>query len=602
MSTPYKAPQQDMLFVMNELSGLPDLASLPIFEEVTPDVVEAIVNESSKLAEEEVAPLNWNGHLEKVRLDDNNNVVSASGFKKAFKAFAESGWASLNADPKYGGQGMPELLQVTLVENWNAASISWGLCPLLSQGAIEAITAKASDELKATYLPKMIMGQWSGTMNLTEPQAGTDLALIKSTATPAYDKQNGEHYRISGQKIFITWGEHDMTDNIIHLVLARLPDAPAGVKGISLFIVPKFLINENGSPGKRNDVKAIALEEKMGIHASPTCVMSFGDNGGAIGYLVGEENAGLACMFVMMNNARLGVGIQGIGVSERAYQHARDYAMQRVQSIAPGANQSGTIIKHPDVRRMLLTMRSLTEAGRALAYSAYSSVDLQHHGVDQETRNYHKQRAALLTPVVKGWCTEFAQEVTSIGIQIHGGMGFVEETKAAQLYSDARILPIYEGTNGIQAMDLIGRKTLFDSGVTSDALNAEIQLVIDAAKSDSSLSTLAESMQQALNSLMDSKQFIINAGKGDAFFAGSVAYSYLMLSGYICGGWKMLQAATIANNKLQSSDNTYSKAFLQTKIHTAKFYMTQILPRYLGYAQMILAGSEDIMTLEEALF
>ena len=600
MSTPYKAPQQEMLFVLNQLSELPQLAELPVFEDVSDDLVEAIINEASKLAEDVVAPLNWTGHLEKVKLDSDHNVHSATGFKEAFKAFSDAGWSSLAADPNYGGQGMPSLLAVPVMENWHAANMAWGLCPLLSQGSIEAISAKASDELKEKYLPKLIAGEWAGTMNLTEAQAGTDLALIKSTAKPAFDETNGQHYKIAGQKIFITWGEHDMVDNLVHLVLARLPDAPVGVKGISLFIVPKFLVNDDGSLGERNDVKAIALEEKLGIHASPTCVMSFGDNEGAIGYLVGEENQGLACMFVMMNDARLGVGLQGIGLSERAYQHACDYARQRIQSPAPGERQSSPIIKHPDVRRNLMTMRALTEAGRALTYTAFTSVDWQHHHPDNEARQYHRQRSGLLTPIVKGWCTEVAQEVTSIGIQIHGGMGFIEETKAAQFYADARILPIYEGTNGIQAMDLIGRKTLFDSGLATDALLAEIQQVIDNAKPYNSLSTMAAHLQNALNNLAESKQYILENNNSDAYFAGSVAFSYLMQSGYTCAGWKMLQSA-IAATQLLGDENADSE-FLNAKLITAQFYIEQLLPRHLGYAQSIKAGSSATMALDEINF
>ena len=604
----YKAPQRDMLFALNELAELPNIAQLPPFEEATPELVETIIEEASKLAEDIIAPLNWPGHQEGVRMTENHEVISASGFKQAYRAYIDSGWNSLPFDTQYGGQGMPAILAVPIMENWHAACMSWGLCPLLSQGAIEALSAKATDEIKQRYLPDLISGNWTGTMNLTEPQAGTDLALLKTSAKKTSSVEHGEHYRLKGQKIFITWGEHDMAENILHLVLARTADAPAGVKGISLFLVPKFLVNDDGSCGQRNDCKVIALEEKMGIHASPTCVMSFGDGDGAIGYLIGEENKGLAVMFIMMNSARLSVGLQGVSIAERAYQRARDYARDRQQGIAPGNSQTTAIIHHPDVRRMLMTMRALTEASRGLAYSAFASVDHQHHSTELEQRRYHSFRSALLTPIVKGWCTEIAQEVTSMGIQIHGGMGFIEETKAAQYYLDARILPIYEGTNGIQAMDLIGRKTLGDQGAAMNLFIDEMMMTITAGNGMSSLiDNLAASLQEAIAVLKQCIEDFLQQSSQDANLSGSAAFNYLLLVSYISGGWIMLKSAIAAEAHLQADaqsnpDKNQQDHFYQDKIITAQFYIEQILPRYLGYAKAMEAGSTNLMALPEAHF
>jgi alkylation response protein AidB-like acyl-CoA dehydrogenase len=479
---------------------------------------------------------------------------------------------------------------------WHSANMAWGLCPLLTQGAIEAIQANASEALKSRYLPQMIAGRWSGTMNLTEPQAGSDMATLRTRA-----ERNGDHYRITGQKIFITWGEHDMVDNIVHLVLARLPDAPPGVKGISLFIVPKFLVNDDGSLGKRNDCQVTSLEHKIGIHASPTCVMSYGDNGGAIGYLVGEENKGLVCMFNMMNNARLTVGLQGVAIAERSYQLARDYAKERPQGIAPGESELGMIIKHPDVRRMLMTMRALTEASRALTYVACTSVDYQEKHPDADVRKYHKARAALLTPVVKGWSTEVGLEVTSIGVQVHGGMGFIEETGAGQYYRDARILPIYEGTNGIQALDLVARKTLFDRGAAMDSLLQEMRtLITEVKQSTNTLKNESTTFSFAVEALADAKSQLLKEVKDDINWSGSISFNYLMLMGSVCGAWQMLMAAQVAEAKLALTDSDTD--FYHAKLATARFYLDQILPRYLSHAAMVKNGSQAIMAMDEDLF
>ncbi len=591
----YQAPLKDMNFVLNELVKLKELSSLPGYEEAIPELVSCILDEAGKLAGEVISPLNVSGDLHGVKIE-NNEVKTAEGFKDAYQQFADGGWGSLQFEPDYGGQGMPFTLAIPVQEMWHSANMAWGLCPLLSQGAVEAIQANASEELKSRYLPQMIAGRWSGTMNLTEPQSGSDMATLRTRA-----EREGDHYLITGQKIFITWGEHDMVDNIVHLVLARLKDAPPGIKGISLFIVPKFLVNDDGSLGERNDCNVVSLEHKIGIHASPTCVMSYGDNGGAIGYLVGEENKGLACMFSMMNNARLTVGLQGVAIAERAYQLARDFAKERPQGVAPGESEIGMIIKHPDVRRMLMTMRSLTEAGRALTYVACASTDYQEKHPDEDVRKHHKVRAALLTPIVKGWSTEVGLEVTSIGVQVHGGMGFIEETGAGQYYRDARILPIYEGTNGIQALDLVVRKTLFDKGAAMDSLMQEMQaLVTDIEQGTSTLKDEAKAFSHGVEALAYAKVLLLEEAKGDINWSGSVSFNYLMLMGYVCGAWQMLMAAQIAEVKLTLGD--CDTAFYSAKLATARFYLDQILPRYLSHAAMIKTGSQSIMAMDEDLF
>ena len=586
----YKAPLKDMNFALRHNARIEQVAQLPGFEEATDDMVSAILEEAGKVANEVLSPLNEVGDQTGVKLVG-DEVPTPEGFAAAYQQFAEGGWGSLQFDPEFGGQGLPYSLSIPVMEMWQSANMSWGLCPLLSQGAVEAIFHNASDELKAKYLPQLISGEWTGTMNLTEPQAGSDLAAIRSKA-----EREGDHYRIKGQKIFITWGEHDMVDNIVHLVLARLPDAPPGVKGISLFVVPKFMVNDDGSLGERNDVKCVSLEHKLGIHASPTCVMAFGDDEGAIGYLVGEENKGLACMFTMMNNARLAVGLQGVAISERAYQHALDYAHDRVQSPAVGTREAGPIIRHADVRRMLLTMKSITEAGRALAYDACASLDFAHSATDADTQAKESARAAYLTPIVKGWCTEVAQEVTSLGVQIHGGMGFIEETGAAQHYRDARILPIYEGTNAIQALDLVGRKTLFDKGAAGEAVQAEIAELVTALDNDGDFAAEAAALNASLEQAKTAQAQLLNGAADDALMPGSVAYNYLMLMGTLCGGWQLLRAALAAKQELASGGD---EVFLNAKILSARFYVAQVLPRTASFAQMVAAGSESVMAMSD---
>ncbi|OPX56012.1 Acyl-CoA dehydrogenase [Oceanospirillum multiglobuliferum] len=585
--TDYIAPLDDMNFVLNTLVDFEHLAELTDNTDASSDLVAAILEEAGKLSSSVIAPLNRTGDLAGVQLTEQNEVVVPTGFKEAYQAYVEGGWGSLQFNPQYGGQGLPFVLAIAVQEMWHSANMAWGLCPLLSQGAVEAIAANASPVLCERFLPKMISGEWSGTMNLTEPQAGSDLAAINTKAIP-----ESEHYRITGQKIFITWGEHPMADNIVHLVLARLPDAPAGVKGISLFLVPKFLVNADGSLGARNACKAISLEHKLGIHASPTCVMSYGDNEGAIGYLVGEENRGLACMFTMMNNARLTVGLQGVSIAERAYQQAKEYALERVQGVAIGRDKAGPIIEHPDVRRMLMTMTSLTQAARALAYTACKEVDLVEAELPDAEKQRHQRRLGLLTPLVKGWCTEIAQEVTSLAVQVHGGMGFIEETGIAQHFRDARILPIYEGTNGIQAMDLVGRKLSFDQGQAVTELLEEIDSSIAQIQPYGALTAgHIQRFSSAANALRQASQTLLNST--DKATPAALAFNYLMLSSYVVAGWQMLIAADKANNQLKLEAN---QPFYQAKVLSGAFFLDQLLPRYHGYFESINNGA--VSTLE----
>jgi len=579
----YQAPLEEMNFVVNRLLDLPNFAEAIDNEDASEDLLQAVLSEADKLASEVWSPINYAGDQQGVKLAE-SGVKSADGFKNAYQKYAQGGWNSLYFDEQYGGQGLPFSFSMPVAEMMNAANMSLGLCPLLTSGATEAIFAHGSEHLKDIYLTKMISGEWTGTMNLTEPHAGTDLAVITTTAVP-----NGDHFLVKGQKIYITWGDHDMTDNIIHLVLAKLPDAPDGVKGISLFLVPKFLVNGDGSLGERNDVYAINLEHKLGIHASPTCVMSYGDNGGAIGYLVGQPHQGLVAMFTMMNNARLLVGLQGVSLSDRAYQGALEYARERVQCAAPGTKQRGAIIHHPDVRRMLMTMRSLTEAGRAITYATATQIDLSHKATDAATRGLALKRVGLLTPIAKGWCTEVSQEVTSLGVQIHGGMGFIEETGAAQHQRDARILTIYEGTTGIQALDLAGRKTVYDQG-------AAMADLVQQMRDDLNLHGHAVSeqhrgnMSEAIDGLESSYKQLLQQAKDDVMFAGAISFDLLMLSGYVCGAWQMIRSADLVAME-------ESESFKANKLVTVAYYLDHILPRFEAHRRSIIAGSSSVMAI-----
>lgn len=589
----YQYPYQDGLFVLNQLIGLEQLAINAGLGEFAEGLAEAVLDEAAKLGAEQLAPSNRKGDTQGAVLTA-NGVEETAGFADIYQQFCEGGWPSLAGNPEFGGQGLPNALAVAVNEVWQSANLAWSLCPLLTQGAIEALEAHGSEALQQHYLPRLISGEWTGTMNLTEPDAGTDLAALKTRAIP-----EGDHYRITGQKIFITWGDHQMTENIVHLVLARLPDAPSGVRGISLFVVPKFLLDAQGNPtDQRNDVKAVALEHKLGIHGSPTCVMSFGDEGGAIGYLVGEENRGLACMFTMMNDARQGVGLQGLALAERAYQHALMYAKERVQgTLADGSRI--TIINHPDVRRMLLQMKSGTQAMRALAYVARAEVDQANSAETSEQRQRHQRRTDLLTPIVKGWITELAQELTYQAVQVHGGMGFIEETGVAQYYRDARILTIYEGTTGIQALDLIGRKTLADNGEALADLLDEIACDLDDVD-DAELRDMAEAVSNALNQAKEAQAWVLQHSREDQAAAGAASVSFMMLLGYLCGAWLLLKSAVIAR-KLGQHEGA-DQAFLESKIVCARFFIEQFLPRTSGYLQALQAGGETVMQLDEAQF
>ena len=594
----YAAPVKDMLFVMNRLAGLSQINELPQCEDASLETVEAVLEENAKFAGEVVAPLNWTGDQEPSYWKD-GQVFTSKGFKEAFKLFGEAGWQGIQHPLEFGGQGLPKLVATPCLEMINAANISFALCPLLSDGAIEALLTAGSDAQKSLYLEKLISGQWTGTMNLTEPQAGSDLAMVRSRAVP----QGDGTYKLFGTKIFITYGEHDMTDNIVHLVLARTPDAPEGVKGISLFIVPKFLVNADGSLGARNDVHCVSIEHKLGIKASPTAVLQFGDHGGAIGTLVGDENRGLEYMFIMMNAARFGVGMQGIGLAERAYQKAVSYAKDRVQSRdLAGSAGPVTIIHHPDVRRMLMSMRAQVEGARALSYVAAGMSDIAHHHPDAEIRKANQASYEFLVPIVKGWSTEMSLNVTSTGVQVHGGMGFIEETGAAQYYRDAQILTIYEGTTAIQANDLVSRKTYRDAGAVAKTLLAQVHETENqlAANTSADLQAIASQLGKGRLALTAAVAFVVSQYKQDikAVYAGSVPY--LKLAGIVLAGWQMARAALIADSMLQTSEGDTD--FLKAKIITARFFADHILSAAEGLCSSIIEGSAGVLELAEEQF
>ena len=576
----YQAPLKDMRFVLNELAGLGEVAKLPGYQDATPDTVDAILEQASKFASEVLDPINHIGDQEGAVWSD-GEVKTPKGFKAAYQQYVEGGWGALPFDAAVGGQGLPKLVATAVEEMLTSSNMSFSLCPLLTQGAIHALELCGSDALKDTYLAKMIQGSWTGTMNLTEPQAGSDLALVRTRAVP-----HGDHYRISGQKIFITYGEHDLSENIVHLVLARTPQAPEGVKGISLFLVPKFIPNKDGAPGKRNSARCASIEHKLGIHASPTAVMVFED---AIGYLVGEENKGLSYMFIMMNAARFSVGLEGVSIAERAFQRALAFAKERVQGRdLVGGGGSVPIIRHPDVRRMLMLMKSQAEAMRALAYVVAAAMDFAH-----KTQNKaHQAFVDLMIPVVKGWCTETGIEVASLGVQVHGGMGFVEETGAAQYLRDARITTIYEGTTGIQAMDLVGRKIAREGGATARAWLAELK------KLDAKLAAhpeIRKALADGVKAVEECVDFIVGAKDPRVQFAGAVPF--LKLMGIVAGGWQMARAALAAEKKVSED-----KAFYEAKIATACFYADHVLVQAPGLRNTVVNGAAGVMALTEDQF
>ena len=596
--TEYTAPLRDMRFVLNDLVGMQRITALPGYEHAEPDLTDAILEEAAKFAGNVLSPLNHSGDKEGARLDA-DGAHTAAGFAEAYRQFVDGGWSALGCDPAYGGQGLPAVLGTAVKEMWNAANMAFSLCPLLTTGAIEALHLVGTDAQKKMYLPKMVEGTWTGTMNLTEPQAGSDLAAIRTRAVP-----EGDHYRIYGQKIFITYGDHDMTDNIVHLVLGRLPDAPEGVRGISLFVVPKFLVNADGSLGARNDAHCISLEHKLGIHASPTAVMTFGDKEGAIGTLVGEANRGLEYMFIMMNRARFDVGLQGIAISERAYQHALDYARNRVQgNEAGGRGGRVAIIKHPDVRRMLMSMKSRTEAMRALAYVVAAALDIAQRHPDAPERARNQAMVDLLIPVVKGWSTESSIDIASTGVQIHGGMGFIEETGAAQYLRDARILTIYEGTTGIQANDLISRKILRDQGAAARAVIAEMRDVSArlASATGDDFAAIRTGLNDAIALLEKTIAWVLETWPTDprAVLAGAVPL--LNLFGIVAGGWQSARAALAAADHLSAGDND-EPGFYRAKIGTMRFYADHVLSQASGLAHTIMHGAAGVLALEDDAF
>jgi hypothetical protein len=589
----YIAPIKDMLFNMEHLAGLSQIAEIPAFEDMGVETAQAVLEECAKLNESVLVPLNWEGDKNPSFFKD-GHVTTTPGFKEAYQQYCEGGWQSLQHPADFGGQGLPKTIGAACGEMLNSANMSFALCPILTDGAIEALLTAGSDELKATYLEKLISGEWTGTMNLTEPQAGSDLAAVRTRAEPLADGT----YKVFGTKIYITYGEHDMAENIVHLVLARVQGAPEGVKGISLFVCPKFMVNKDGSLGARNDVHCVSIEHKMGIKASPTAVLQYGDHGGAIGFLVGEENRGLEYMFIMMNAARYAVGVQGISIAERAYQKAVQFSRDRVQSrpVDGSMRTSAPIIHHPDVRRMLMTMRAYTEGCRAMATVAAAAYDASHHHPDADTRKDNLAFYEFLVPLVKGFSTEMSLDVTSLGVQVHGGMGFIEETGAAQYLRDAKILTIYEGTTAIQANDLIGRKTGRDGGQTAKGIAAQIANTEAELRQNGSANAVAMAtrLKAAREAFLDVVDFVVAGAKTspNAVFSGSVPY--LMLAGNLVAGWQMARALLVAQDQLTHGDDA---VFMQSKITTARFYADHILTKIPGLRDSIVDGAGSVTEL-----
>ncbi len=589
----YKAPLKDMLFDIKHLADIDAVAQIPGFEDAGFDTAQAVLEECARFNEGVLSPLNWEGDKNPSSWKD-GVVTTTPGFKEAYKQYAEGGWQGLQHPLDFGGQGLPKTIGAACGEMLNSANMSFALCPLLSDGAIEALLTAGSDELKAVYLEKLVSGKWTGTMNLTEPQAGSDLAMVRSRAEPQPDGT----YKVFGTKIFITYGEHDMAENIVHLVLARVTGAPEGVKGISLFVVPKFMVGKDGTLGARNDVHCVSIEHKMGIKASPTAVLQYGDNGGAVGYIVGQENRGLEYMFIMMNSARYAVGMQGIAIAERAYQKAVTFAKDRVQSrpVDGSINASAPIIHHPDVKRMLMTMRAYTEGCRAMASVAAAAYDASHHHPDAEVRKQNQAFYEYMVPLVKGYSTEMSLEVTSLGVQVHGGMGFIEETGAAQYYRDAKILTIYEGTTAIQANDLVGRKTARDGGQTAKGIAAQIEKTEAALlkQGGAAAKTVAKRLKAAREAFVDVVEFVAGNTKAspNAVFAGSVPY--LMLAGNLVAGWQLARSLLVAEEQLAAGHDV---DFMKAKITTAVFYADHLLSKAPGMRDSIVDGADSVTAL-----
>ena len=589
----YNAPLKDMLFNIEHLAQIDQIAQIPGFEDAGLETAQAVLEECGKLNRDVIAPLNWEGD-KNPSFHNGSGVTTTPGFKEAYRQFTEGGWQSLQHPADYGGQGLPKTIGAACGEMLNSANMSFALCPMLTDGAIEALLTAGSDELKATYLEKLISGEWTGTMNLTEPQAGSDLAAVRTRAEPQPDGT----FKVFGTKIYITYGEHDMADNIVHLVLARVQGAPEGVKGISLFVVPKFMVNANGSLGARNDVHCVSIEHKMGIKASPTAVLQFGDHGGATGFLVGQENRGLEYMFIMMNAARYAVGVQGIAIAERAYQRAVQYARDRIQSrpVDGSLPAAGPIIHHPDVRRMLMTMRAYTEGCRAMATTAAAAYDAAHHHPDAEVRKQNQAFYEFMVPLVKGYSTEMSLEVTSLGVQVHGGMGFIEETGAAQYYRDAKILTIYEGTTAIQANDLVGRKTARDGGQTAKALAVQVAQTESElmASGNADAQAVAKRLKAAREAFVDVVDFVAGNTKAhpNDVFAGSVPY--LMLAGNLMAGWQLGRALLVA---LTPEAQAQDAAFMSAKVVTARFYADHILSKAPGVRDSIVEGAGSVTAM-----
>ena len=592
----YVPPLRDIRFVLEQLVDLPGLSKLEAFGQADPDTVLGVIEESGRFMAGVLGPLNRVGDTVGCALDGDGKVATPPGFKEAYRLYAEAGWGAVPFPPEFGGGGFPWLVTVVMQEMAASANLAFSLCPLLTQGAIDMLLQHASPGQQAIFLEKMVSGEWTGTMNLTEPQAGSDLGAVRTKAVPAGDGS----WRITGQKIFITFGEHDLAGNIIHLVLARVPGAPPGTKGISCFIVPKYLINDDGSLGARNDLRCVSIEHKLGIHASPTCVMSYGEGGGATGYLVGKANQGMRYMFTMMNNARLSVGVQGLSIAGRAYQDALRYAQERRQGRAIGApaGEPSPIVEHPDVRRMLLTMKAYIEAMRALLYTNAVSIDLARHHHDPAEREARRELADLLTPISNAWSTDLGVELTSIGLQVHGGMGYVEETGVAQYLRDSRIAPIYEGTNGIQAIDLVIRKVpMRGGGAVRDLLAQMEALDGELAAAGAELAAVRAALANGVSALREATDWIMSHGLAEPNDALAGATPYLRLSGLVIGGWLLARSALAASRLLPSAGGS-DAAFLQEKIGTARFYTGQLLPQAAGLLPAIIAGAGPLFQVD----